>query len=186
MKHGSVNIMPGLDVHAKYARKLGIPEEVSSVIDRYIDRRDQHDFWDKFIERDIEVVGIHKDNVIVRFKFKGLEFLNSNYYKFMSRYGHLGLKVFFLHILLDVSERIARPKDRSLKSLINHIYTRRWYYIQFCDKDNIFSDVIDEVINALRKHLYEVKEDLRYYEARKGKPYIKNVIWEIIHPSRCI
>jgi len=134
--------MPSRSVHAKWAKELGIPRYIAEKVDKYIDSRKHHDFWNKYVSKEESRFRNEiRELVNVNYMFKGVEFRESNHCKHIfDNFGELGLKVFFLHVVLDIIERIIWAGSRSW------VWRYKVYEISFCDKDGVFDKVFREVV----------------------------------------
>jgi len=99
--------VPSLKLHRKYGELLGIDENVQKEVDRFIDSRRHHDFYDKFIKKS-EFKFTYMKLIINNFDFRA--FAESEYMKEIEKYGYDGIRCFFLHIFLDYIERHLRAK----------------------------------------------------------------------------
>lgn len=103
--------MPGWRIHRKYGELLGIDEGVQRSVDKFIDSRDHHDFYNFFTEEvQTPRLRVFGDKRLVFYRFDPLSFTSSELGRRIEEFGEDGIKCFFLHMFLDIIERNMRYK----------------------------------------------------------------------------
>lgn len=181
--------MPSWRIHRKYAKLLGIPENVEITFEKWLDGflGPPHDFWRLFVE-DLSKspyfsrIFLSPRIIYLRVNFGELRNLRVNKKSLLDiieeEYGNNGIKALLLHVILDKIADTLRANwiHKGIFPEINAVRIEVMDHSEIYSKimKNLYEEIFLEVENFVNTRLHEILYDIKKEIMEKIRPGPKN------------